>query len=217
MTGFLKVPLNLLIEELGEDKARDMLSGFSCPLNNDIESFLRRKAIEFEKQGLSRTKLIYASYKNENVLVGYYTLAYKSFNITRAAVSNSVRKRITKYATYDTALRAYILPAPLIAQLGKNFTNNYNDLISGDELLKLAFEDIILIQNAAGGKIAYLECEDKPKLIDFYSENGFVEFAKRSLDKDETELNGKYLIQMLRVFKNWWAFLFYIPPLDKSR
>lgn len=40
-------------------------------------------------------------------------------------------------------------------------------------------------------------CEDIPKIKDFYRDNGFIEFAKRELDKSETDLKGKYLIQML--------------------
>ncbi|HBF3466448.1 TPA: N-acetyltransferase, partial [Clostridioides difficile] len=53
-----------------------------------------------------------------------------------------------------------------------------------------------------GGKIVYLECEDKPKLIEFYKDNGFVDFGKRSLDKDETDsLDGDYLVQMLKYLK----------------
>ncbi len=130
--------------------------------------------------------------------MGYYTLATKAFNVTKSAISKSMSKRINKFATYDTDLKSYILPAPLIAQIGKNFTNNYNSLITGDELLSIAIDDVKVIHQIAGGKVVYLECEDKPRLIDFYSRNGFVSFGNRSLDKDETNISGEYLVQMLR-------------------
>ncbi len=55
-----------------------------------------------------------------------------------------------------------------------------------------------IIHQIAGGKIVYLECEDKPRLVGFYSNNGFVTFGNRSLDRDETNIGGEYLIQMLR-------------------
>lgn len=187
MTGYIKVSLSMLIEEIGEDNAKQLLSDFSCPLNNDIERFLRFKAIEFEKQQLSRTQLIFASYCEKIVLVAYYTLSQKSFNITKAALSATLRKKITKYSTYDYVLKSYILPAPLIAQ--------------GDELLKIACDDVQLVQSIVGGKIAYLECEDCPRLLDFYTSNGFVEFDKRPLDPNETAIKGEYLVQMLKVFK----------------
>lgn len=193
MIGYVKVSLDLLMDEIGEEKA--------CPLNKDIESFLRLKAIEFEKQKLSRTQLIFTSYQGKNVLIGYYTLAFKSFNITKAGLSNSLRKKIGKFATYEPVLKIHVLPAPLIAQLGKKFTNGYNKLITGDELLKMACDDIQLVQSVLGGKVAYLECEDCPALINFYESNGFVEFDKRELDRDETEFKGEYLVQMLKIFK----------------
>ena len=106
-----------------------------------------------------------------------------------------------KFATYDSELKSYVLPAPLIAQLGKNYASGYNKLITGDDLLKMACDDILLVQAIVGGKIVYLECEDKEELLSFYRRNGFVEFNKRQLDKDETNINGKYLIQMLRIMR----------------
>lgn len=48
-----------------------------------------------------------------------------------------------------------------------------------------------------GGKVIFLECEDKDSLKKFYMDNGFFEFGKRKLDGDETNLDGKYLIQWL--------------------
>lgn len=198
MDGYVKVSLSKLISQIGEDNVKNILSDFSCPINSDIETFFRKKAIEFEKQSISATHLIFTSYKSQNVLVGYYTLATKAFNVTKSAISKSMSKRINKFATYDTDLKSYILPAPLIAQIGKNFTNNYNSLITGDELLSIAIDDVKVIHQIAGGKVVYLECEDKPRLIDFYSRNGFVSFGNRSLDKDETDISGEYLVQMLR-------------------
>jgi len=87
----------------------------------------------------------------------------------------------------------------LIAQLSKNYANGHNRLITGDELLRIACNKVAQAQEMIGGKIVYLECEDKPNLIQFYESNGFVNFGQRTLDRDETEvLSGKYLIQMLK-------------------
>jgi len=63
----------------------------------------------------------------------------------------------------------------------------------------MACDKVAQVQEMIGGKIVYLECEDKPYLIQFYESNGFVNFGQRTLDRDETEvLSGKYLIQMLK-------------------
>lgn len=86
----------------------------------------------------------------------------------------------------------------LIGQIGKNYKNNYNELISGDVLLKFAFEKIKQVQEIVGGRFVFLECEDKPRLKEFYESNGFVCFGKRNLERDEMDKNeGQYLLQML--------------------
>ena len=205
MTGYKVVNLAVLVEELGEDAANAILSDFSCPLNRDVEYFLAHKAISFAKQGWAQTHLVFASYKQKWVLVGYFALANKYIRISSARLGksgNKLRRRIAKFATYDVELKSYILSAPLIAQLAKNFANDYNKLITGDELLEQACEKIKRIQIDLGGKFAYLECEDKPCLIDFYNRNGFCDFDTRLLDRDETDkMEGEYLVQLLKYIK----------------
>lgn len=202
MTGYRVVNLGVLIEELGEDTAKRILSNFSCPLNRDVEFFAKHKAIDFAKNGWAQTHLVFASYQKEWVLVGYFALSNKYIKISARRLgkaSGTLRKRIRKFATYDTELKSYILSAPLIAQLGKNYTDNYNRLITGDELLNEACNKIGKIQIDLGGRFAYLECEDKPKLTEFYETNGFCAFDCRDLDRDETDkMDGSYLVQMLK-------------------
>ena len=82
-----------------------------------------------------------------------------------------------------------------MGQLGKNYTNGNNSLISGSDLLQLAIQKIKYVQHEVGGRFVYLECEDQPKLIQFYENNNFKLFGKRELDKDETNINSHYLLQ----------------------
>jgi len=199
MQGFSIINLKSMIEQIGEPETKERLSNFSCPLNKDVEYFIKHKAIEFAKQSIAVTYLVFAQYKNENVIAAYFTLASKFIAIYRQSLSAKMRKRIARFCQYDPAIKRYTLPAPLIAQLGKNYYGGYNKLITGDELLKIACDKVVESQRIVGGKIVYLECEDKQKLIDFYSSNGFVIFGKRTLDRDETDLNeGQYLVQMLK-------------------
>lgn len=199
MTGFNIIALKEMIEQLGEEKTKEILSDFYCPKNPDVEKFIRYKAIEFAKQNIAPTHLVFSSYKDKVRLIGYFTLTVKSFYVSKSRLSKNLTKRISKFGTYDENIKGYHISAPLIAQLGKNFNDNLNELITGDELLKLACDKIKSIQDEIGGKVTYLECEDKPKLIEFYESNGFVNFGKRELDKDEKDdLSGRYLIQMLK-------------------
>lgn len=197
--GYSQVNLFDMIKQLGEDRTQSILSDFSCPLNKDVEDFLRSTSVEFAKQRIAATHLVFASYKNSQVLIGYFTLASKAIVVYKSGLSNRLQKRISKFAQYDTNLKRYTLSAPLIAQLGKNFANDYNALITGDELLLMACKKVEKIQLDLGGKLVYLECENKPQLIDFYSGNGFINFGQRKLEGNEVSFfEGEYLVQMLK-------------------
>ena len=132
------------------------------------------------------------------VLVGYFTLANKSFVVKKNnKISKTLLKRISKFGQYDDVLKQYMISSPLIAQLGKN--DEYKDLISGDILLAYACDTVRQAQALLGGRIVYLECEDKVRLLEFYRNNGFVDFGKRELEADEKDdLEGKCLIQLLK-------------------
>lgn len=203
LTGFVQVKLTDMLEELGEEKTNSILSSFSCPLNADVEQFLHNKAISFARMGIAATHLVFASYKDEVVLVGYYSLANKTVAIKANSLNSRWRHRLGNFAQYNPETRQYLIALPLIGQLGKNYNNEYNKLITGDELLSMACEKIKGLQLLIGGKIAYLECEDTPRLIEFYRSNGFERFANRNLDRDELQTGEKpYLVQMLRYFSS---------------
>lgn len=207
MTGYSVISLNDMVEELGEDRCMEILSEFSCPYDKDIEKFLtsRSYAIEFAKQGIAQTFLVFASYQKNPVLCGYFSIASKYIIVRTKSISKTLVRKIRKFSGSVADTDGLVIVAPLIAQLGKNFTNNYNELISGDELLKIAIEKVKDAQRIVGGRIVYLECADKPVLIDFYTDNGFVKFGKRNLDKDEvsdySDYNKKYLVQLLKYIK----------------
>lgn len=193
------INLNYMISELGEEKSKEILSNFCCPQNKDVQEFLKIKAIEFSKRGLAGIHLVFMKIKEKMKLLGYFTLSNKIISIQKKSLSNKLRSRISKFVSYDKDNNKYVLGAILIGQLGKNYNEDLNRLITGDELLKMACEKVKDTQMDIGGKVVYLECEDNKYLLDFYKSNGFVNFGKRNLDKDETDrLNGKYLIQFLK-------------------
>ena len=202
MQGFKKFNLRDLQERMEPERLAAILSSFSCPYNRDVEDFLHSKAVEFSKQRIASVYLIFTSYREEWVLVGYFALAQKYFHIDlskHGSMSSNLRRRIRKFATYDEVLRKYIVTAPLIGQLGKNYANGYHQLIRGEELLAIACDTVREAQRILGGKVVYLECEDVPALRRFYEENGFADFGKRMLEGDERDkMKGQYLVQMLK-------------------
>ena len=203
MMGYKIINIKDIYNTMGETKTKDILSNFKCELNKDVEYFIHQRAIEFSKQDIAETFIVTASYQQKEVIVGYFAIANKVTNVKKSILSNTKRKRLSKYARYDIDSHKYIIALPLIGQLSKNFYNNYNELISGDVLLKMACDKIKEAQNILGGRFVFLECEDKMVLREFYESNGFVCFGKRGLEKEEREKNsGEYLLQMLKDLRN---------------
>lgn len=197
-THYVQINLSDMITQIGEDETKYILSNFSCPQNKDVENFLKQKAIEFSKRNFSKTHLVFwvTDDGTERELVGYYTIASKWISVDRNSVTNREARKLREHGIFEEKTNKYIVSAPLIGQLGKNFTDGNDTLISGSELLNLAIEKVKMVQREVGGRFVYLECEDKKKLLDFYQNNNFKVFGKRKLDGDETDLNGEYLVQL---------------------
>lgn len=197
-----EVNLRDFLDSRGEEKTHDLLNSFDSKYNEDVNYFLKNKAEEFGKRGLASTYLIFTKYKEKLEFLAYYSLAMKAVVIKNEAnISNSLRKKINTYSIFEPKIKSYIMSCHLIGQLGKNYNISDYSLISGSELLELACRKVRVAQEISGGKFVYLECEDVEGLINFYENNGFTIFGKRKLDKEETDLNGKYLVQLIRYLK----------------
>ena len=197
------ISLEDMNKSMNEKELKNILNEFECYLNKDVEYFIKEKSIEFLKMGISKTFLVTTSYKGNNVIVGYFALANKVTRVKRSSLSHSLKRRMARFAELDELNQTYTISLPLIGQLSKNFKNNYNKLITGDVLLKLACDKVKEAQQILGGNFVFLECEDKSILKEFYESNGFVCFDKRNLEKDERDKNsGEYLLQMLCYLKN---------------
>lgn len=83
-------------KRLGEEKLTELLSGFFCPLNPDVERFLKHQAIEFTKNIRQIQILQYQAGgmvvfveadKKEKLLSFYENYGFKRFD-TRQTASN---------------------------------------------------------------------------------------------------------------------------------
>jgi len=185
------VPLQKLIHNIGEDGAKAVLSTFSCPLNPDIETFLHDKAIPSNKQRFSVTHLVFEDDESALIPLGFFALANKILSGVTEIFPAKLWRRVKRFAMLADDM--YQLPSVLIAQLGKNFTDGLDKRISGEELLRLALNEVLRAQMIIGGKTTYLECEDAPKLRAFYEANGFAYIGER-----ETDEHGQPLLQYIR-------------------
>lgn len=168
-THFVQMNLAELIRVIGEDEVKSILSSFMCPLNQDVEDFLRNKAIVFSARSFAKTNLVFweTDDRSTRELVGYYAITSKVIRVERGSVNSKEARKLREHGIFDDRTNQYMVSAPLIGQLGKNFANGNDCLVSGSDLLQMAIEKVRLIQNEVGGRFVYLECEDEEKLIHF--------------------------------------------------
>ena len=196
--GFEIVNILDAIFQMQEVGLSNLLSTFSCPKNLNIEHFLRTHAVSCAKQRFAITYLILNAFSE---IVGFFTLAHKPMLFDQERLAGKCRRRIRQFCVRpnllgDTEADGKLLVSTfLIAQLGKNFTLLAGEKIAGREIVEAAMRTLSNIQKTIGGGVIFLECEDQPKLLDFYSRQGFIKFGERS-----TPATGEFYHQMVQVF-----------------
>lgn len=111
-----------------------------------------------------------------------------------------MQKKIAKFSQYDDSLERFMVSMPLIAQLSRNFNPDLPFNIAWADLLFMALQRVLDVEYLIGGKTVYIECNNHPKLLDFYSASSFLAFDKRNKQGSVDE--NDVLIQMLKYFNH---------------
>ena len=156
---------------------------------------MKKSAIEFTKKNQSVTYLVFSV--ADGKLLGYFTLALKPLTVRGETVSNTVKRKLLRVSELDKKSDTYTMSAYLIAQLGKNYSEKDGKMITGAELLGLAWDKIKATQYMFGGMVTFLEAENEEKLLSFYRENRFSQFDTRQTASDAEESHE--LVQLLRL------------------
>ena len=166
----------------GESAVADFMKTFSCPLNSEVEDFLKQKAMQSSRLSASQTYLVIDD--DTCQLLGYYTLVIKSYAVKGALLSSSNRRLISRFAEEDESGNFHAA-VYLIAQIGKNYALPKEKQISGARLIGLALDEFRTIKRRVGGKLVMVERENNcPKLQSFYNTNGFKSWTMRQDAKD---------------------------------
>ena len=174
-----------------------ILSSFSCEYDEDIQIFLRERAIEFEKLSKSRTYLVIDENQFENpgftlgklTVYGYISLAVKVFTVPET-FSNRQRKQLDGFSAKEHGKQVSNFPCYLIGQLARN-SNISKESLSGADLLNFAYDIIAIAVDAVGGRNILVECRNNKKLLKFYLNNGFEKIS-------EVPDENQSMIQMIR-------------------
>ena len=96
-------------EGVSKEDVLAILADFSCPLNEDVEDFVRHKAYDFERVGMSRTYLIFAQDRDGLHLCWIYSLSPGIIDID-PSISKKERKQVfgTTYPI-GKALKTYLI------------------------------------------------------------------------------------------------------------
>lgn len=164
-----------LINQVGKETVKDILSNFSCPLNEDVEYFIHKKAFDFERIGMARTYLIYAQPKGESPkLVAIYSLGQSTVEISDNLTRRMKRKMFG--TTYPMGKNVKTL---LIGQLAKNYRDNNDQYITGDILMRLVFERIKDVHMIFPSVVTHVDCKNIPELKKYYERYGFSLFKEK--------------------------------------
>ena len=173
-----------------------LFSGFACPLNKEVDDFLKNKAVQSNKLKASVSYLVVDS--ETAVLLGYFTLVLKPFTIHESKLSKTNIRLISRFAERNEETGSFTAALYLIAQIGKNYALPEDRRISGGDLMSLALDKLRAAQDLVGGKMVMVEREaDREKLLSFYQANGFKSWNARFDKKDKVQYD-----QMIRVLEN---------------
>ena len=173
-----------------------LFSGFACPLNKEVDDFLKNKAVQSNKLNASVSYLVVDS--ETAVLLGYFTLVLKPFTIHESKLSKTNIRLISRFAERNDETGSFTTALYLIAQIGKNYALPEECRISGGDLMSLALDKLRAAQDLVGGKMVMVEREaDREKLLSFYQSNGFKSWNTRFDKKDKVQYD-----QMIRVLEN---------------
>lgn len=174
----------------GEQEVQQLISIFVCSKDRDIEEYLRKDAILFEKLGKSRTFFVFDEDADSFEILGYFTLALQVLKIPEV-FSNRQIKKFDGYNAKAHGEKILEFPVILIGQFARNEACAAR--ISGYDLMQYCLNMLFDGQMHLGGRIILLECKDIPYLIEFYGQFGFCK-----LEKDYAEDDLIQLVKILR-------------------
>lgn len=135
--------------------------------------------MKFERLLKSKTYLIVSEEQFNNpeiaydeiMIYGYVSVALKVFKAPET-ISNRQRLLLDGFSAKEHGEKISNFPCYLIGQLARN-SNVPKEIISGAELLEFACDIIGEAVKLVGGSNILVECRNIPKLVQFYTDNGF--------------------------------------------
>lgn len=166
---------------VSEMELTESLRQFKCTKDNEIQTFLQEKAIQYEDRGWCSTYVLVNENKLEKeqklFVEGYFSLSNKVIELSNS-ISKTKKKKLFNGLDKNDEYMHFIL----IGQLGKFIDEEGSKSIlgeiSGRELLNQAFEIIFQVKERIVCNCVLIECKDEVKVRKIYEGYGFQELQK---------------------------------------
>lgn len=172
----------------------DGFSKFQCDKDKDMQTFLCKHSVLFEKLAKSRTYIFTDADALESgsfPVLAYFTLSLRVLRLDNIGVSKL--NKLDGFSGKIKGAKVSSLATYLIGHLAKN--DLFSDIISGSEVLQQAIQIIEDASMYIGGRIITVDCRPIKKLHGFYEKNGFLQIGHddvNRLDQFIYFLNTKY-------------------------
>lgn len=197
MRDYLVIPMGEILNKgYDQKKIEDGLKKFSCEREADLEDFLIRKSIPYEKSNFGKTYLLLDEKelnKGQFKIMAYFTIAQRSVDMTN--LSNKRKRKVLGNYPGRDSLNS--VPAFLIGQLGRCDEYSSSDL-SGEQILNECYHAISMAAKIVGGNLLILECREH-----MYSR--FYEGQEFKKLYDELNEEGLYTLYKKIDFSEYWS------------
>jgi len=170
----------LLHDNLIKRKVLPFFNTFdSGNLDDDIQVFLNKHALNYEKSGIARTTLIFNAQRTE--LLGYFTIGLNTIKFSRTIKKFSKYKKVEDAYPGIDILHNGMSPVYKLFMIGKNYgaksdTKGFMDYCFNGE--GLIWDRIYSCNKFVGTSLMYLDCEDNESLVNKYQSLGFEVYDK---------------------------------------
>ena len=116
---------------MGEESVKEILSSLSVERNPDVQRFMRKNAIPYEKSGNARSFLCMS---DDGEPIGFFSLALNILHLPET-VKQRRKDKLTGFGRKDSK----DVPCYLIGQLAR-FDGVSKEILSGDDMFAKIFE-----------------------------------------------------------------------------
>ena len=155
-------------------KLDEALLNFQCSKDLDVQEFLNKKAVNFERRGWATTYLLLSEVDFEQGVLrieGYFSLTHKAV-LVNSDVSLSLRKKLT--GVKQSTIESFVLIGQLGKRIGYYSNGEYDEsTINAEEIIDDAIAVIQMSSKYIINKHVIVECKPIQKVKQIYTDYGF--------------------------------------------